>query len=51
MQANKVFDMFELSQLALRHKQQGEKIVLCHGTFDLMHTGSHQVLTGSQKER
>jgi rfaE bifunctional protein nucleotidyltransferase chain/domain len=49
MQANKVFDMFELSQLALRHKQQGEKIVLCHGTFDLMHTGHIRYLQAAKK--
>ena len=49
MQANKVFDMFEMSQLALRHKQQGEKIVLCHGTFDLMHTGHIRYLQAAKK--
>ena len=36
---NKIQDIFELSGTLKKHKLNGQKIVLCHGVFDLLHIG------------
>ena len=35
----KLFDMEELARIVYDLKQKGDRIVLCHGCFDLMHPG------------
>lgn len=39
MSISKVHSLDELEVLCLEHRKRNEKIVLCHGVFDLMHTG------------
>ena len=36
---NKIQDIFKLSGTLKTHKQNGQKTVLCHGVFDLLHIG------------
>jgi rfaE bifunctional protein nucleotidyltransferase chain/domain len=50
MSADKILD---LSQLALRARSlraEGKCVVLCHGTFDLMHTGHIRYLQRAKEE-
>ena len=50
MSANKILD---LAGLALRSRQlraEGKRVVLCHGTFDLMHTGHIRYLQRAKLE-
>ena len=35
----KIQDIFKLSDILKNHKLNGQKIVLCHGVFDLLHIG------------
>jgi rfaE bifunctional protein nucleotidyltransferase chain/domain len=50
MSSQKILDIESLARVAhdLRHK--GKKVVLCHGAFDLMHTGHIRYLQRAQKE-
>ena len=36
---DKIIDIQQLAQILKKHREQGEKIVLCHGVFDLLHIG------------
>ncbi len=36
---NKIKSIEKLKKIALKEKKQGKKIILCHGTFDLLHIG------------
>ena len=40
----KIVDLESLSRKILILKSEGKKIVLCHGTFDLLHIGHHRYL-------
>ncbi|MHB2019351.1 MAG: PfkB family carbohydrate kinase [Candidatus Xenobia bacterium] len=42
--ADKVVPLQELAAVLRRRKQNGEKVVLCHGVFDLLHPGHIQHL-------
>lgn len=50
MTSQKILDIDLLAKLARELRQKGKKIVLCHGTFDLMHTGHIRYLQRAQKE-
>jgi rfaE bifunctional protein nucleotidyltransferase chain/domain len=50
MSSKKIFDIDTLARLADEFRQAGKKVVLCHGTFDLMHTGHIRYLQRAQKE-
>ena len=39
MSSNKILSLEELEGKAKQLRQEGRRIVMCHGTFDLMHTG------------
>lgn len=39
MSTNKISSLEELGQLARKARNEGQKVVHCHGTFDLMHMG------------
>lgn len=47
---SKILSLKELSERALEFKRQGKRTVLCHGTFDLMHTGHIRYLQRARKE-
>ena len=50
MSSHKIFVIDLLATLAHELRQNGKKVVLCHGTFDLMHTGHIRYLQRAQKE-
>ncbi|MFA7239210.1 MAG: PfkB family carbohydrate kinase [Sulfuricellaceae bacterium] len=50
MSITKVLPLDELEILCRAHKKRNEKIVLCHGVFDLMHTGHIFHLQRAKKE-
>lgn len=50
MTMHKIFDIDSLTKIAHDLRQEGKKIVLCHGTFDLMHTGHIRYLQRARKE-
>ena len=35
----KIFDLEDLSKIIKNKKKNGKKIVLCHGVFDILHSG------------
>jgi len=50
MSSQKIHNIDALAKLAHEFRQAGKKVVLCHGTFDLMHTGHIRYLQRAQKE-
>lgn len=50
MPSQKILDIDSLAMLAHELRLEGKKVVLCHGTFDLMHTGHIRYLQRAQKE-
>ena len=50
MSRYKILDVNSLAKLAHEFRQSGKKVVLCHGTFDLMHTGHIRYLQRAHKE-
>jgi rfaE bifunctional protein nucleotidyltransferase chain/domain len=50
MSINKIVSVHELAKLAATLREQGKNIVLCHGTFDLMHTGHIRYLQRASQE-
>ena len=50
MTIQKILDIDSLAKLAHELRQDSKKVVLCHGTFDLMHTGHIRYLQSAQKK-
>lgn len=50
MTSHKILNIDSLAKLAHDLRQEGKKVVLCHGTFDLMHTGHIRYLQRARKE-
>jgi len=50
MTAQKVLSISELAEKSLQLQKQGMSVVLCHGTFDLMHTGHIRYLQRAKQE-
>ena len=50
MQNKKILSLEELAKHSQFLREQGKRIVLCHGTFDLMHTGHILYLQRARKE-
>lgn len=50
MSTNKILELNELAQRARALRAQGKRVVLCHGTFDLMHTGHIRYLQRAREE-
>jgi len=46
----KIRAISDLNELVARHKELGDKVVLCHGTFDLLHTGHIRHMQRAKKE-
>ena len=46
----KVVSLKEAAEGSAGQKNSGKKLVLCHGTFDLMHTGHIRYLQRARKE-
>ncbi len=50
MSSAKIFSLDELEKKASELRQEGKRIVMCHGTFDLMHTGHIRHLQRAKRE-
>jgi len=49
MHTNKIVSLDDLAQIAQTQRQQGQKLVLCHGCFDLLHIGHIRYLTKARR--
>lgn len=50
MECSKIVSLEGLAEAARQSRAQGKRVVLCHGTFDLMHTGHIRYLQRSRNE-
>lgn len=50
MEFSKIVSLEGLAEAAKQLREQGKRVVLCHGTFDLMHTGHIRYLQRSRNE-
>lgn len=50
MSSHKILDIDLLAEVAHQLRLESKRVVLCHGTFDLMHTGHIRYLQRAQKE-
>lgn len=50
MSSSKTVSLEALAEIAAELRQQGNKLVLCHGTFDLMHAGHIRHLQCAREE-
>jgi rfaE bifunctional protein kinase chain/domain/rfaE bifunctional protein nucleotidyltransferase chain/domain len=50
MTTQKILPVPELANIAQGMREQGKRVVLCHGTFDLMHTGHIRYLQRAKQE-
>lgn len=50
MSTNKIVDLEELARYSRNIRADGRRVVLCHGTFDLMHTGHIRYLQRARQE-
>jgi rfaE bifunctional protein kinase chain/domain/rfaE bifunctional protein nucleotidyltransferase chain/domain len=50
MSQEKILALTALAERARRLRAQGKRVVLCHGTFDLMHTGHIRYLQRARQE-
>jgi rfaE bifunctional protein kinase chain/domain/rfaE bifunctional protein nucleotidyltransferase chain/domain len=50
MSSRKILSLDEIAQRSNVLREQGKRVVLCHGTFDLMHTGHIRYLQRAKKE-
>jgi len=50
MSTEKILDLQELAARARKLRADGKQVVLCHGTYDLMHTGHIRYLQRAKQE-
>lgn len=50
MSTEKILDLHELAVRSRQFRADGKRVVLCHGTFDLMHTGHIRYLQRAKQE-
>jgi len=50
MSSAKIVSLNEMEKKACELREQGKRIVMCHGTFDLMHTGHIRHLQRAKRE-
>ena len=50
MTAQKITSVETLAQRSRQWRAEGRRVVLCHGTFDLMHTGHIRYLQRARQE-
>ncbi len=50
MSTDKILDLAELAARSQQFRAEGKHVVLCHGTFDLMHTGHIRYLQRAKQE-
>src|SRR3989337_770158 len=50
MSSNKILSLDDLEKTARELRSEGKRVVMCHGTFDLMHTGHIRHLQRAKRE-
>jgi len=50
MTINKIIGLEEMAERSRQLRAEGKRVVLCHGTFDLMHTGHIRYLQRAKQE-
>jgi rfaE bifunctional protein kinase chain/domain/rfaE bifunctional protein nucleotidyltransferase chain/domain len=50
MSQEKILSPLDLAQKSAQFRKEGKRIVLCHGTFDLMHTGHIRYLKSAREK-
>jgi rfaE bifunctional protein kinase chain/domain/rfaE bifunctional protein nucleotidyltransferase chain/domain len=50
MSQEKILSLVDLAQKSAQIRKEGKRIVLCHGTFDLMHTGHIRYLKSAREK-
>jgi rfaE bifunctional protein nucleotidyltransferase chain/domain len=50
LRVEKLVPLSKVSEISMQNKALKKKIILCHGTFDLMHTGHIRYLQRARKE-
>ncbi len=50
MSSAKIVSLIEMEKKACELREQGKRIVMCHGTFDLLHTGHIRHLQRAKRE-
>lgn len=50
MTAGKIIELGKMAELSRQLRAEGKRVVLCHGTFDLMHTGHIRYLQRAKQE-
>jgi rfaE bifunctional protein nucleotidyltransferase chain/domain len=50
MSQEKILSLIDLAQKSAQLREKGKRIVLCHGTFDLMHTGHIRYLKSAREK-
>lgn len=50
MSTAKIVNLVELAERSRQFRAEGKRVVLCHGTFDLMHTGHIRYLQRARQE-
>lgn len=50
MSTEKILSVADIAQRSRQLREEGKRVVLCHGTFDLMHTGHIRYLQRAKQE-
>ena len=50
MTTHKIISLKEIAERSRNLRAEGKRVVLCHGTFDLMHTGHIRYLQRAKQE-
>lgn len=50
MSTQKIIDLREMAERSQQFRAEGRRVVMCHGTFDLMHTGHIRHLQRAKQE-
>ena len=50
MSQEKILSLVDLTRKSAQLRKEGKRIVLCHGTFDLMHTGHIRYLKSAKEK-
>jgi rfaE bifunctional protein nucleotidyltransferase chain/domain len=48
--SDKIYSLEKIAELSGTIKEKGQRVILCHGTFDLMHTGHIRYLQRAKQE-
>ena len=50
MSQEKILSLVDLTRKSAQLRKEGKRVILCHGTFDLMHTGHIRYLKSAREK-